>query len=125
MLDFLFAPKYISTATMLFQSFIVLAIMGLLFWFIFFILSKLSFYKKSSLVADRILNLKTLWAFVLLMIIWNVYFFILIRVHGLSNFLWKKLNTYLALFPQLLIYILLIVFFIVLYKRYKKNYLRS
>jgi hypothetical protein len=120
MLEYLLNPKYDNIEQVLFQSIILIALAAVVFYIIYFLLTKV-IYKKSFLFRDKSLKLTFLWAFVVLVILLDIYFYYLLRSYGYDNFKWNYLGTYFSLLPQIIVYLVLITFFVFNYRKFKKN----
>jgi|GEM_PF-5894305 len=86
----------------------------------FFLATKLLFRKRKH-HKDNALMLSRFWAFVLLMGLLGLYFYLLIQRVGFANIEWLKLGTILALLPFLLLYLLIIGVFLFGYYNYRKK----
>ena len=110
-----FNTDYNTFGQTLVKVLLFLAFSGALVYIIFFVFSKLLF-RKSKQRKSIIIMIIFLCSLVGFFILFNVYIFILFFVNGIDNMDFTSGRFYLGIISQILIYIVLIVFFFV--KRY-------
>ena len=110
-----FNIEYTSTQQMLLKVVIFMIVSGLALYLIYLGLTKIMFKKH---VTRKEINLRLifLWAMVIYLILFNVYFFILMFIVGVDSFQLTKLMFYLGFMAQIITYVVLIIYFIL-----KKN----
>ena len=101
----------------LFKSFLLIAINAIVLYLIYLLIVKL-FIKRTKENKDFILRSLFLWALFIFSVLFNVYWFYLIKINGVHVFDWSALNFYKNISPQILNYILLIIIFIYCYSKY-------
>jgi len=104
--DIFFNSNYSDFGQTLFNLLIFITISGVLIYVIYFVLSKILF-KKSKQRKEIQLRLTFLWALFIFFLFFNVYIFILFYKIGSGNI------EFMAILPQILIYILLIILFFI------------
>ena len=98
MFDFIFNPQFTAINQLLLHIILLLALSALIFYLIFLVLTKL-LYRKTSLSRDNSLGLTLLWTFFALMIVFNLYFFLLVKLYEIlsSKLNWQKYGQALIL----------------------------
>jgi len=91
---------------------IFIALSGVFIYLIYFVLSKLLF-RKSKQRKEISLRLTFLWTLFTYYVFFNVYIFIFFYKIGIGNMNFGSVIFYLALLPQILVYLTLIVFFFI------------
>lgn len=112
-----FDTSYTSSAETLVKILTFVLASSILFFIIYFALTKLIFQKN---IHRKEINLRLvfLWAIFAYFVLFNVYIFILLYKNGIDSLHWTSGKFYLGIFPQLTIYIGLVVFFFI-----KRRYL--
>lgn len=119
--DVLFNLSALDVVSTLQKALVFLLIWGLVFYFIYFLLTKLLFTDNAGLQRDHLLKLNQLRAFIGTVIIFSIYLFFLIKFNGLSKFQWDMPTFYLDILPQLLTIIGLVVLFNSNYQSFTKK----
>jgi uncharacterized membrane protein YeiB len=106
-----FNIEYTSLQQMLLKVLIFMALSGLVLYLIYLGLTKIMFKKN---VARKEVNLRLifLWAMIIYLILFNIYFFILMFIEGVELFQWTKPIFYLGFMAQIIVYIVLIIYFL-------------
>jgi hypothetical protein len=102
---------YTSLQQMLLKVLIFMTLSGLTLYLIYLGLTKIMFKKN---VARKEINLRLifLWAMIIYLILFNIYFFIFMFIVGVDSFQWTKPIFYLGFMAQIITYIVLIIYFI-------------
>jgi len=106
-----------SWTSFLIQSILLIGITALILWLIYTILIKIT-VKRTKLHKDIFLRLQFLWALFILFLLFNVYWFYIIKLNGIHEFKWHSLSFYISISAQIIIYVFIILFFIYNYKKY-------
>lgn len=109
--DLLINIHYNNLNDTLLKLLLVLFISGIIIFLIFFILTKIAL-RKSKMRRELILRMTFLWALLIYLLLFNIYFFVIFYLSGISEFNFYSINFYLGLLPQLLVYILIIILFL-------------
>jgi hypothetical protein len=102
---------YTSLQQMLLKVLIFMTLSGLTLYLIYLGLTKIMFKKN---VARKEINLRLifLWAMIIYLILFNIYFFIFMFIVGVDSFQLNKPIFYLGFMAQIITYIVLIIYFI-------------
>lgn len=117
----LFDLSELDIASVLQKAIVFLLIWGLVFYLVYFLLTKLLFANNAGLQRDQLLKLNQLRAFIATVFIFCIYFFFLIKFNGLDKFQWAEPSFYLSILPQLLAIIGLVVLFNISYQSFTKK----
>jgi hypothetical protein len=110
--DIFLNVSYSNLQQLLIRIFSFLFVSGILLYIIYFALSKILFKKSSH---PRVINLRLvfLWSLFAYFVVFNVYFYILFYKNGTDSLHWTSLSCYLGIMAQIIIYILILIFFFV------------
>ena len=100
------------------KSVMLIVISLIILWVSYFSIVKL-LGGKTKIHRDFFLPLHFLWALFILFLFVNIYWFYIIKVNGLHIFKWNSIMFYADIGPQLLMYTLSALAFIVSYSKYK------
>jgi len=114
----LFGVNFTSYESVLLKLLVWLLICTVVIFILWWVVNQL--WRQPGIHRDHFLQLSFLRSLSLFLILFSVYVFFLIRQNGLHSFQWENYTTYLAIAPQLLIFLGIIVFFIVSYNNYTK-----
>ncbi len=117
----LFDLSELDIASILQKTVVFLFIWGLVFYLVYFLLTKLLFANNAGLQRDQLLKLNQLRAVIATVVIFCVYLFFLIKFNGLDKFQWGEPSFYLSILPQLLTIIGLVVLFNINYQSFIKK----
>lgn len=113
-----FNPSYVSLSHLIITiAYFMVITLGLLY-VIYFCFTKFLF-KKSKHRKEVLLDITFLWTLMFVLMVFNVYWFIFIYKIGISNFDFNSTYQYLALLPQIIIFLSIIIFYII--KRHSIN----
>lgn len=108
-----------STLTfLLIKLLFFILVCGFFIWLIHLSIAKS--FGKAKMQRDFFLKLGLLWTLPTFLIIFSIYFFLLIRFVGLHHFRWTTGDFYLGILPQLLVFVLVIILFVVNYTSYNR-----
>ncbi len=114
-----FDISYTSIEQMIIKTLVFLLVSAILLYGIYFMLAKMVF-QKNKFRKEVNLRLVFLWSIFTLLVLFNIYLFFLFYHHGIDSLKWTSLNFYLRIFPQLLLFIGLPVYFLIEYNKLKK-----
>lgn len=95
----------------------ILFISAIILWLFYFIIVKL-YGKKTKLHRDFFLPIQFLWSLFALFLVFSVYWFYFIKTNGIHAFNWSSPAFYADISPQILIYLMVIIVFIISYSKY-------
>lgn len=107
-----FDTSYTSLTNMLIKVIAFLLVSGLLFYLIYFALTKLLFRKNKNRKEIN-LRLVFLWTIFAYFILFNIYIFVLFYRNGIDSLHWTNAKFYLGIIAQLTIYIGLLAYFFI------------
>lgn len=106
-----------SWKSMLIQTLLLMGITSIILWGVYVILVKIT-APKTKLHKDLFLRLQFLWGLFIVFILFNVYWFYLIKLNGVHQFKWNIPSFYKSISPQIINYLFGIGLFIYSSKRY-------
>lgn len=95
-----------------------LLVCGFFIWMIYLAITKI--VRKIKIQRDFFLKLGLLWSLPSFLVLFSIYFFLLLKFVGLHQFRWTSGSFYLGILPQLFIFILVIILFVVNYTSYNR-----
>lgn len=110
--DFFFSYETFQLIPFITKLILFTLVSLILVFIVWFILIK-TIFRERALLRENIVKLALLWSVNIFFIFFSIYLYFFLRYVGIENIIWTNWNTYLILLPQIMVFILFMIFGIV------------